>query len=157
MGNPGRVMIASVMLILFGAGCSQPEAPEYLGLQNVQVMKADAVQSVLSADVKFFNPNAFNMQLKKAEMDIYLNDKLANHYLLDSTINIPAKDSFCVPVNLTLVWRNILGNAMQSIMNDQVKIKLNGHAQVKKGGFGFRVPILFEETEKLSTMMKGMF
>jgi LEA14-like dessication related protein len=145
------------MLILFAMSCSQPEAPEYLGFQNVQVMKADAQQSVLSAELKFFNPNGFNMQLKKAEMDIYLNDKLANHYLLDSTINIPAKDSFRVPVNLTLVWRNIMGNAMQSILNDQVKIKLDGHARVKKGGFGFRVPILYEETEKLSTMMKGAF
>ena len=144
-------------IILSGISCSQPEAPEYIGFQNVQVMKSDAQQSILSADVKFFNPNAFNMQLTKAEMDIYLNDKFANHYLLDSTINIPAKDSFWVPVNLTLVWRNILGNAIQSVLNDQIKIKLDGHCKVKKGGFGFHVPIKYEEKEKLSTMMKGMF
>ena len=153
-GRPGYFII---LLIFLGMGCSQPEAPEYLGFQNIQVMKADAQQSVLSADVKFFNPNAYPMQLKKAEMDIYLNDKLANHYLLDSTINIPAKDSFWVPVNLTLVWNKILGSAMQSVMNDQIKIKLDGHCKVKKGGFGFRVPVKYEETEKLSTLMKGVY
>jgi LEA14-like dessication related protein len=152
-----RSLFFLFLLIFLGIGCSQPQAPEYLGFQNIQIMKADAQQSVVTADVKFFNPNNFPMQLKKAEMDIYLNDKLANHYLLDSTINIPAKDSFWVPVNLNLVWHNILGNAMQSILNDQIRIRLDGHCRVKKGGFGFTVPVKYEETEKLSTLMKGVY
>jgi LEA14-like dessication related protein len=152
----GRSFCIFTLLIFLGMSCSQPQAPEYLGFQNIQVMKADALQSVLSADVKFFNPNRFPMQLKKAEMDIYLNDKLANHYLLDSTINIPASDSFWIPVNLTLVWNKILGNALQSVLNDQIKIRLDGHCKVKKGGFGFTVPVKYEESEKLSTLMKGM-
>lgn len=142
------------MIILFGASCKQPEVPEYLGLQNIQIAKADAQQSVLTADVKFFNPNQYAMQLKKAEMDVYLNDVLANHYLLDSTINIPAKDSFWVPVTIKLDLKNILGNVVQSFLNDELKIKLEGYAKVRKGGFGFRVPVHYEETEKLSSFMK---
>ncbi len=144
------------MVVFSMVGCKQPEAPEYLGLQNIQIAKADAQQSILSADVKFFNPNAYPMQLKKAEMDVYINDKLANHYLMDSTIYIPAKDSFWVPVTIQLDLKNILGNAVQSLLNDQIKIKLEGHARIKKGGFGFRVPVHYEETEKLSSLMKGI-
>lgn len=115
----------------------------------------DMQQSVIAADVKFYNPNAFPMQLKKAEMDIFINDKPANHYLLDSTINIPSKDSFWVPVKLNLNMQNIFSNALQSLMNDQLLIRLEGHVKVKKGAFSFNVPVRYEEKEKLSELMKS--
>jgi LEA14-like dessication related protein len=141
-------------LFFFGVSCKKPEAPEYLGFQNIQVSKMDMQQSIISADVKFYNPNAFPMQLKKAEMDIFINEKPANHYVLDSTINIPAKDSFWVPVKLNLNINNLFSNALQSLMNDQLLIRLEGHVKVKKGGFSFRVPVRYEEKQKLSELMK---
>jgi len=139
----------------FCIACKQPEVPEYLGLRDIQVVKVDAQQSQLSGSVKFYNPNAFDMQLKKTDIDIFLNDQLANHYLLDSTIEIHARDSFWIPVTLKLDLKNIFANAFQSLLNDQVKIRFEGHARVKKGGFGFRVPIHYEETQKLSVLMQG--
>jgi LEA14-like dessication related protein len=144
-----------LFIFLFIAACQQPEVPEYLGLQDIQVMKLDAQQSVLSGSVKFYNPNAFDMQLKKADINIYLNDQLANHYLLDSTIEIHAKDSFWIPVKLQVDLKNIFSNAIQSLLNDQVRIRLEGHARVKKGGIGFRVPIHYEEKQKLSSLLQG--
>ena len=40
------------------------------------------------------------MELKRGDVNVFLNDKLANHYVMDSTINIPKKDTFYVPLNL---------------------------------------------------------
>jgi len=151
----GLLLMLTAGVLLFGIACKKPEAPEYLGFQNITVSKMDMQQSVISADVKFYNPNSFPMQLKKAEMDVFINDKAANHYILDSTINIPAKDSFWVPLKLNLNMQNIFSNALQSLLNDQLLIRLEGYVKVKKGGLSFSVPVHYEEKEKLSELMKN--
>jgi LEA14-like dessication related protein len=156
MKKKGSLAIITIMcFFFFGIACKQPEVPEYLGLRDIQVIKVDAQQSLLSGSVKFYNPNAFDMQLKKADIDIFLNGQHANHYVLDSTIEIHARDSFWIPVTLQLDLKSIFANAFQSLLNDQVKIRFEGHVRVKKGGFGFRVPIHYEETQKLSVLMQG--
>ena len=150
-----RTVSAFILVCYVAAGCKQPQPPQYLGIVNIRLARIDAVQTNVSGDVKFFNPNPYQLELKKAEMDIYLNDKLANHYLLDSTINIPANDSFWVPVLLRINPQAIFSNALQAVINDQVNIRLDGHARVKKGGLGFRVPIQYTETERLSHLLQG--
>ena len=150
------IALFTCCLGLFGLiGCQQPQAPQYIGLQHLQVNQIDLEKSDLFAKALFYNPNGFNMELKKAEMDIFLNDKPANHYLLDSTISIPAKDSFWVPVTLRINLKSIFANAFQSLLNDQVKIRFEGYAQVKKGGLGFRVPIHYEESHTLSSLFQA--
>lgn len=142
--------------MIAGLACTKPEAPEYQGFQQIVVNKVDAQQTVLTANVKFYNPNPFNMELKKADINVFLNDKPANHYILDSTIQIPAKDSFWIPVTLQLDMKNLMSNALQSLLNDQLKIRMEGFVRVKRGGFGFRVPVHYEETQKLSSLIQGV-
>jgi LEA14-like dessication related protein len=155
MKNRNGYGILIISFICFSAlACHQPESPEYLGLQNIMINKLDAQQSMLTGSVKFYNPNNFNMQLKKAEIDVFINDQAANHFALDTTIEIHAKDTFWIPVTMKLDLKSLLANALQSLLNDEVKIRLEGSARVKKGGFGFKVPIHYEEKQKFSTLMQ---
>src|SRR5580692_3536335 len=82
--------------------CHQPEAPEYYGFQDIQISKVSGQQTTLSATLKFYNPNPFSLQLKQAEVDVSLNGKHAGHSQLDSTIFIPQRDTFYVPVAMQL-------------------------------------------------------
>ena len=92
-------------------------------------------ESLLHADLSFYNPNAFTMELKKADVNVYLNDQLANHYVTDSTINIPRKDTFYVPLNLKISPKLLIGSAIRMLMNDNtIKVRLEGSIRVKRGG-----------------------
>ena len=51
------------------------------------------------------------MELKKGDVNVYLNDQLANHYVMDSTINIPKKDTFYVPLNLKISPKLLISSA----------------------------------------------
>ena len=130
--------------------CSKPVAPEYLGFRDLRFEKFSMDESILHSSLAFYNSNPYAMQLNKADINVYLNDDLANHYVMDSTIYIPKKDSFFIPLNLRLNPRLLLGSAIKMLMNNnQVKIRLEGNVKVKRSGVGFTVPIHYEELQKL--------
>ncbi len=149
----GLPVILICCLFLPAVSCQKPQAPEYLGFESLQAVKTGSQESVISAQVKFYNPNHFSLQLKRAEMDIYLNDKLADHYLLDSTINIPRADTFYVPVSLKINLSSIFSNALQILLNNQVKVTMDGRVKLKRGIITFSRPFHYEGAQKLDAFL----
>lgn len=144
----------AIALLLWLSGCKQPEAPEYYGFQNLQVSRIVAGQTSLSATVKLFNPNPYSLKLKRAEVDIAINGKPAGHSLLDSTIFIPGRDTFYVPVALQVDLKSLFSNALQLLMgNKNATVTLDGRVKIKKGMLTFNRPFHYEGKQDLSSLM----
>jgi len=145
---------SAIVLLLWLSGCKQPEAPEYYGFQNLQVSRIVAGQTSMSATVKLFNPNPYSLQLKRAEVDIAINGKPSGHSLLDSTIFIPGRDTFYVPVALQVDLKSLFSNALQLLMGKQnATITLDGRVKIKKGMFTFNRPFHYEGKQDLSSLI----
>jgi len=145
---------STILLLLWLSGCKQPEAPEYYGFQNLQVSRIVGGQTSMSATVKLFNPNPYSLQLKRAEVDIAINGKPAGHSLLDSTIFIPGRDTFYVPVALQVDLKSLFSNALQLLMGKQnATITLDGRVKIKKGMFTFNRPFHYEGKQDLSSLI----
>jgi len=130
--------------------CSKPEAPEYLGFRDFSIQNLSMDSALLYTQLAFYNPNPFNMELKRGDVNVFLDNKLANHYVMDSTINIPRKDTFYVPLNLRVSPRLLLGSALSMLMNDnKIKVRLEGSIRVRRGGVSFTVPINYEVLQPL--------
>lgn len=134
----------------FFTSCSKPEAPEYLGFRDFNVSSFTMDSSLLHTELAFFNPNSFNMELKRGDVNVYLDNKLANRYVMDSTIAIPKRDTFYVPLNLKVSPKFLIGSALSMLMNNnKIKVRLVGSVRVKKGGISFNVPINYEVTQEI--------
>ena len=145
---------SAIVLLLWLSGCKQPEAPEYYGFQNLQVSRIVAGQTSMSATVKLFNPNPYSLQLKRAEVDIAINGKPSGHSLLDSTIFIPGRDTFYVPVALQVDLKSLFSNALQLLMGKQnATITLDGRVKIKKGMFTFNRPFHYEGKQDLRSLI----
>jgi LEA14-like dessication related protein len=145
-----------VILAVWMAGCHQPEPAEYFGFQNLQVSQVIGGKTNLSALVKLYNPNSFSLKLKRAEVDIQVNGQHAGHSLLDTTILIPAKDTFYVPVTLQLDLKGLFSNALQMLMGKrEATIDLDGRVKVKKGMFTYNRPFHYEGKQDLSSLMSS--
>lgn len=155
---PGRWIAISCCLLL-AAGCRQAEAPEYYGFQNIQLGAVHGQQTTLSTTLKFYNPNPFSLQLKRAEVDVLLNAKPAGHSLLDSTIFIPQKDTFYVPVSMQVNLQSIFSNALELLMNKDklVNVTLNGRVKLKRGWVSFSRPFHYEGQQDLNALMSSGF
>jgi LEA14-like dessication related protein len=155
-----RSLLSSIGFLLglavFTAGCRQPEPAEYFGFQNLQVGQVIGGKTNISATVKLYNPNGFSFKLKRAEADIVVNGQHAGHSLLDSTIFIPAKDTFFVPVALQLDMRGVLNNALQMLMGKrEATIDFDGRVKGSRGLLPFNRPFHYEVKQDLTSLMSA--
>ncbi len=141
-------------LIVWATGCRQPEAPEYYGFQNPQIIRAGSL-TTLSTTLKFYNPNPYNLKLLRAEMDVSLNGKHAGHSILDSTIFIPEKDTFFVPVSLQVDLHSLFSNALAMLLEKQATISLDGRVKIKRGALVFNRPFHYDGKQDLNSLLQG--
>ena len=149
----GPLYLAGIILLV-AISCKKPKEPEYLDIENLHVSKAGISESIVGADLKYYNPNSFNLQLRKANLDVYINDKYVGHSDLDTLIHIPAKDTFYVPISMKLNLGDLLKNAVQLFMNPEVKLKIEGNARVGKSGIFKNVPVSYEGKERIDVLLK---
>jgi LEA14-like dessication related protein len=141
-------------LLFVLAGCQQPQAPDYRGIESLVITKISANQSLVAGHIKFYNPNHYSLKMTHADVVILLEDKQAGHCIIDSTINIPKLDSFYVPVSVDVNLGNIVTNALQLLLKGKVKINAEGFVKLKKDGIGFKVPVHYEEYQKLDALLQ---
>lgn len=146
----------SVAVLLFlAASCRQPQAPEYYGFQNLQLARGTDGQATLAATVKMYNSNPFNLHLKRAEVDVLINGKHAGHSLLDTTIFIPKKDTFFVPIALQIDMKALFSNALSLLQSSKVNVTLDGRVKVTKGMMTFNRPFHYEGKEDINELLQG--
>jgi len=148
-----------LLLLIAGCmtGCHQPQAPEYYGFQDLRIGRDAANQTTLGTTLKFYNPNPFGLTLRRAEMDVMINGKAAGHSVLDSTVLVPRKDTFYVPVTMQLNLQGILGNALQILLEKQVTIVLDGRVYLKRGAIPFSRPFHYEGKEDINALLQGEY
>jgi len=138
-----------LLVACMGAGCSKPLAPKYVGYQNFHLKKASLNNSILSTEIKLYNPNGYPLKLKSASLDVYFNNSFLGHSALDTLIVLPAKDTAYVPLQMEAKAKDMLSNAVKVFLNPDVKIRITGSAKAGRGGFFINVPIDYEGVQRI--------
>ena len=94
--------------------------PDFIDARNFRLAAIGLKSSTVKTDLVYFNPNNFGLNLKTAEMDVYLNKRYAGHSLLDTMVHVPAKDTFFVPVSVQVDMKNVFPNALTILMSDSI-------------------------------------
>ncbi|AEV97548.1 Water Stress and Hypersensitive response domain-containing protein [Niastella koreensis GR20-10] len=140
-----------MLLPLLAVSCAKPTGFNYLGVRNFKVMKFGLKESTVGADAEFYNPNKFPVTMKSGSVDVYVNNNFFGKTTIDSSIQVPKKDTFLLPVVLKV---DMSASAMQLIQtlatgSDSVKIKLDGSAKIGRSGIFINYPIRYEGMQKI--------
>jgi len=149
MSNTGKILGLLCFTLVSMIGCKKPKSLRYVGLQNLDVPSIGIGKSVLTADVRFYNPNNFNMRLKEVEVDIIVNEKYLGHSKLDTLIRIPKNDTFYIPIKVNVDMKTLLTNSLMAVLSNEVNVKIEGRTKIGKGGIYFNFPILYQGKQKL--------
>lgn len=133
---------------LFLASCASPQDLVYQDVKNFRVSKI-SLNPEVGMDVQFYNPNKYGMTLKDADVDLYINNKLVGHAMLDKKFNVPASSTFLLPVTLIADLKSVLPNAVALMSNDEVNIRLKGNVKAGRGVM-INIPINYEGKKKLN-------
>ena len=143
-------LLAGLALLFILSSCSKPKPPQYAGFQNFRIEKASVSNSILATDVKLYNPNGYNLQLKSADLEVYMNDKYLGRSVLDSLIVLPSKDTATFPLRMQASAKDILSNGAKLLLNPDVKIRVTGNAKAGRSGVFINVPINYEGMQRIN-------
>ncbi|MBX2922708.1 MAG: LEA type 2 family protein [Chitinophagaceae bacterium] len=138
-------LLAGILMI----SCRQIQEPEYIDIDNIAVSGNELANTSLSADVRFYNPNKYNLNFKSGSLDIYIDNRLLGHTELDSLIRIPKLDTFIIPVQVKVDMKNIISNALSLSLKDSVLVRLEGKVRVGRSGVFVTKPVNYTSMEKL--------
>ncbi|KYP14255.1 LEA type 2 family protein [Flavihumibacter sp. CACIAM 22H1] len=144
------LLTASIALSFWSlTSCKQPEIPEYQALENFSIGKMGIKETVVSADLKYYNPNNYELQFRRADLAISVNDKPVGNTVLDTLIRIPKKDTFYIPVQMKVNLKQLMGNALTLLMNDELDLKVTGTVRLGRSGFFMNLPVNYSGKQKM--------
>lgn len=121
------------------------EEPDFMYARNFRLASLGLKTSTVKTDLYYFNRNSFGLNMKSADLDVYLNNRFAGHSLLDTMIHVPAKDTFFVPVSVLVDMKNVFPNALSILMSDSIDLRVEGKIKVGKAGIYINVPVKYQE------------
>lgn len=148
MKNKSVIFGYFIIVMFFAIGCSKPIQPTYLGYQNLRFGKVGTKSNMLMSDIKFYNPNKYTLNVKEAEMDVYLNDRFLGHTSMNNLVTLPPLDTTLVPFTIEVSMTDLLANSAQIYLNPNVKVKIQGNAKAGRGGVFVNVPINYQITQR---------
>ena len=117
------------------ASCKKMKDPEFRGIENVKMNGFGVQSSSVTLDIRYMNPNNFRGRLSQAEGDAWVDSIYLGHFLVDTTIDIPANSEFVVPVKLALDMKQMLKHTLTTFTQEEVMLKITGKARAGKSGF----------------------
>lgn len=87
--------------------------------------------------------------MKRAEMDVMVNNNFVGHSLLDSMINIPRQDTFSIPVKLDLDLKTVISNSIGALLSKEIDISIKGTAKIGKSGIYKNFPFTYQGKQKI--------
>ena len=128
--------------------------PEFKGIENVKVSEVGLAGSLVTLDIRYYNPNNFNGKLKQAEGDAWMDSTYLGHFVADSTVFIPANSEFLVPVRLVMDMKQIFKNSLAALLNEQVMLTITGNARAGRSGFYKNFSLNYTGKQNLRELFK---
>lgn len=149
------ILVVLTLSLLFFTACTTLKAPGFLGVGNIDVARASLKSTTLKLDLFFNNPNNTKAKLTGGSGQVWLDQTLLGNFLLDTTVSIPARADFSVPVKLTIEMKKVLQNSLQVMFSDSLPIRLAGEANVSKGALRKKIPLSYQGKISLNQLMSG--
>jgi len=150
MIKSNRAFILSGLIIAFFGGCLEGcqslriQEPQFIRMRNIQVPAIGIRKSQLTATLDYRNPNRFFLGLESLDLEVFVFENYLGHATLPRPIEIPARDTFEIPVVLDVDMRKLLPNAVEMGLRRDWDIRLEGKAGLRKGSVRLSMPIQYQ-------------
>lgn len=145
-----RILVVVFMIWGVASSCEKTKDIQFVRVAGLDLDEIGMSKSIVRMTLAYYNPNNFRLQLKDANFDLFIDDTEVGHSMQDTTISIPARDTFYFPVKLEVNMGNVFKNALSAFSNKEVTIKAAGNCKVGKGGIFLPFPIKCETKQALN-------
>jgi LEA14-like dessication related protein len=134
------------------SGCSKPLTPTYAGYQNLRMAKLGFAENIIATEVKLYNPNPYPLQVKEASLDLYLNNRFVGSTQFNTLINLVAKDTTLIPLQIKASAKDLLRGTAPILVNPDVQVRIEGKVKAGRKGFFVNVPVNYEGRQRIDLL-----
>ena len=150
MHFPKQALLVSLVIATLLFSCSAPKELEYRDYKDFAITKLGFSKSQVKMDLEYYNPNNFGLQLRRTEVDVFINNSLLGHTTSDTLIQIPKRGTFLLPIKFDVDMQTLLKNAWTTMVKDAVTVKVTGKIKVGKGNVFMSFPVNYEGKQSFS-------
>lgn len=150
-----QILIYSSILLLLNS-CFEYEDVDFKGIQDFKLENTTSEQILIRLDLKVDNPNTYNITIKPATLDIFVNGKLAGKTKMKEKIVLKKKMTGVYPLYLQAKTKDIMGaltGSIGSLLSGKVKIGIKGNVKAKVYGIGKKFYLNEEETVSIKGLL----
>jgi LEA14-like dessication related protein len=145
----------SLALIVLISSCSTSKnvsEPEFRDISNIKLIKVGLLQTTAGADLIYYNPNKFGIQLTNARGDVYIDNAYFGHFDLGEKVSVGKRSEFILPVVFKLDNIGAIRNQRDIYKKKEALVRIEGYALVKKSGFSKEIPIRYEHMQNIDRL-----
>lgn len=148
-----KYLLISLILISSLVSCRPLKDPVFDGIESMSVGEVGLDSSVVTLNLKYYNPNSSGGKLTEATGSAWMENSFLGTFRVDSTVRIPAKDSFSIPVRLSVDMKKLMKNSITLLLKRQVTIRIEGEARAGRSGIYRRFPVKYEGKQDVSELI----
>src|SRR6476620_1630632 len=127
-------ILTGLFIVAILASCTKPKDLEFIDIQNIKVVKWGLSESEIGLDVRFYNPNKQQVKLRDAIAKVYVNSAYLGDTNMDTTILVPRRDTFAVPLVMKVQTATALAKLLESAKDSAVTVRVDGTVKMGKAG-----------------------
>ncbi|WP_107039347.1 LEA type 2 family protein [Brumimicrobium mesophilum] len=138
-----KFIFAIFTLLFIATSCV--ENPQFKGISNFKIENINREKISFNVDVEAFNPNGYNLKVRKSNFNLYMNDQYVGKAFLLEKYKMKRKTTTLdnVPVEI-LLEPGIMMKLMKIAMGGTVKLRLEG--TLKASAIGIPVKKELDQT-----------
>ena len=141
-----RILLLTIICCTLS--CSINKKPEFLKVDNIQLINATADTLVISADAYFNNPNDISGTLETKGISVLVNT-IKMTEVASPAFKVPANNIFSIPLTAKVATKDVLekgkngllGNILNSLISKKISVQYTGDITYKALGISYNYPI----------------
>ncbi|MFZ4057031.1 MAG: LEA type 2 family protein [Ferruginibacter sp.] len=112
--------------------------------------KLGFASSAVKMDLVYYNPNSFGLQLKRTDLDVYIEGTYLGRTSQEYQITIPKKAEFNIPIKIDVDMKNLLKNGFTALSKKEVLVKVVGSVKIGKANVFKTFKVNYEGKQSFS-------
>lgn len=152
MKTLSTILVAFTLIFTSCQSAKNVSEPEFRDISNVRVMEVGLLKTTAGADMIYYNPNNFGIQLSTARGDVYVENAYFGSFVLDQEVRVNKRSEFILPVTIRIDNLNALKDQSNILKKKEALVRIEGFALVKKSGFSKEIPIRYEQMQNIDRL-----
>ena len=152
MKTLSTLFIACALIFSACQNVKDVKEPEFRDISDVRLVETGLLKTTAGANMIYYNPNNFGIQLSSARGDMYVDNAYFGSFELNQEVQVKKNAEFILPVIIKIDNIGAIKNQRDIFKKKEAMVRIEGRAFVRKSGFSKEIPIHYEQKQDLDRL-----